>query len=78
MFQVKDNIAKYEFLTTRIIYLSFVFEEKVKKLLFIFLMLSFCLAVISCDTKSSTSGRISTDNTTTTVRVWIPEDGGWF
>jgi len=66
-------------LTTRIIYLSFVFEEKVKKLLFIFLMLSFCLAVISCDTKSSsTSGRISTDNTTTTVRVWIPEDGGWF
>ena len=71
-------IAKYEFLTTRIIYLSFVFEEKVKKLLFIFLMLSFCLAVISCDTKSSTAGRNSTDNTTTTVRVWIPEDGGWF
>jgi len=71
-------ITKYEFLTTRIIYLSFVFEEKVKKLLFIFLMLSFCLAVISCDTKSRTSGRISTDNTTATVHVWIPEDGGWF
>ena len=71
-------IAKYEFLTTRIIYLSFVFEENVKKLLFIFLMLSFCLAVISCDTKSSTSGRISSDKTTTTVRVWIPEDGDWF
>jgi len=50
----------------------------VKKLLFIFLMLSFCLAVISCDTKGSTSGRISTANTTNTVRVWIPEDGGWF
>ena len=71
-------IAKYECLTTRIIYLSFVFEQKVKKLLFIFLMLSFRLPIISCDTKSSTSGRISTDNTTTTVRVWIPEDGGWF
>ena len=41
-------------------------------------MLSFCLAVISCDTKSSTAGRNSTDNTTTTVRGWIPEDGGWF
>jgi len=69
-------ITKYEFLTTRIIYLSFDFEEKVKKLLFIFLMLSFCLTVISCDTKSSTSGRISTANTTNNVRVWIPEDGG--
>jgi len=65
-------------LTTRIIYLSFVFEEKVKKLLFIFLMLSFCLAVISCDTKSSTSCSISPDNTTTTARAFIPEDGGWF
>jgi len=41
-------------------------------------MLSFRLAVISCDIKSSTSGCISTDNTTTTVRVWILEDGGWF
>jgi len=49
-----------------------------KKLFFIILMLSFYLAVISCDTKSSTSGFISSDNTTTSVRVWIPEDGGWF
>jgi hypothetical protein len=65
-------------LTTQTFFLSFVIEEKMKKLLFIFLILSFCVAVISCDTKSSTSGRISTDNTTTTIRVWIPEDGDWF
>lgn len=49
-----------------------------KNLLFIFLKLSFCLAVILCDTKSSTSDRTSPDNTTTTVRVLIPEDVGWF
>jgi len=50
----------------------------VKNLLFIFLMLSFCLAVISCNTKGSTSDRISNTNTTNVVRAWIPEDGGWF
>ena len=71
-------MQRNEFLTTRIIYLSFVFEGKVTNLLFIFLILSFCLAVISCDTKSSSSGRISIDNTSTTFSVWISEDGGGF
>ena len=49
-----------------------------KKCLYIFLISSFCLAVISCDTKSNTSDSTSIDNTTTTVRIWIPLDGGRF
>ena len=49
-----------------------------KKCLYIFLISSFCLAVISCDTKNNTSDTTSIDNTTTTVRIWIPLDGGWF